>query len=297
MRATLLYNPNSGRANHQATIQRIAQALTTRNIPTTILATEGPNTAGQQALAADTDILFACGGDGTIHEVLQGLVNHPTTTLGIVPLGSANALARHLRLSLNPETAALQQLAHKPTTIPLGHITYTTAEGSQSRYFLSLAGAGPDGALVHNMRSTTKHQRGRSAYYLRAACLFATASFSPFDVTVNGHTEPAVSAMAVRIHSLGGLFSPLTPAGNLHHPQLQLTLTRPPAALSLPAWFALSYARLHALNPFTKTILTDQFHCAAGTRYPVHVQADGEFLGQTPMTVTLIPNALRMLLP
>jgi len=78
--------------------------------------------------AGEQTLCLACGGDGTIHEVLQCLASKtgkPTAALGIIPLGSANALARHLRLSLDPVKAALQQLqgalAHD-TRWPSSHI-------------------------------------------------------------------------------------------------------------------------------------------------------------------------------
>lgn len=305
-RALLLFNPASGRRRTQRlrTLEHVATALRARGLDVQIAPTEAPGTAGSQASAAATagiDIVFACGGDGTLHEVLQGLAFHPHTSLGVIPLGSANALARHLRLSLNPTRAALQQLSYAPRTIPLGHITFQTPTGPSSRYFLVMAGAGPDGALVYNLLSTRKHSLGRLIYYLRAARLFSTHHFSSFAVTHTlagvPSTQPAVSAMAVRVGDLGGLFSPLIRGASLEHPHLTLSLTSPPAHLSLPAWFALSWARLHRFNPYARTLRADTFHCAAGLSARVHVQADGEPLGTTPMTVTLIPDALRLLLP
>jgi diacylglycerol kinase (ATP) len=300
MRVVLLYNPNSGRPHDRlSTITRIAEALQQAQTEVRTSPTEGPNTAGRQAseLADTADIIFACGGDGTIHEVLQGIAHHPTCTLGIIPLGSANALARHLKLSLNPVEAALQQLARTSQSVPIGKVTYTTPKGNASRYFLVMAGAGPDGALVYNLRSTTKHRLGRLTYYLRAAHLFATTRFSAFEVTTPTGTHLAVSAMAVRVADLGGLFSPLIRGASLEDPHLTLTIARTPAALSLPAWFALSWLRLHHVNPYTLTLPTDTFTCGPGLTAPIQVQADGEHLGTTPMTVTLIPNALRLLMP
>jgi diacylglycerol kinase family enzyme len=58
---------------------------------------------------------------------------------------------------------------------------------------------------------------------------------------------------------------------------------------------------LHHLNPYAQTQHVDTFHCSASEPNPIpntiQVQADGEHLGHTPMTVTLIPNALRLLMP
>ncbi len=296
-RVVLLYNPNSGRSpgTRISLMEGIAQTLRSRALEVQIIATEGPNTAGQQAAHVQTDILFACGGDGTVHEVLQGLAFHPHTILGVIPLGSANVLARHLKLSLNPTQAALQQLTRQPRTIPIGKVTFATRYGEQSRYFLIMAGAGPDGALVYNMLATGKHRLGRLNYYLRSASLFLRHRFSRF--TISTQAAPCISAMAVRVADLGGLFSPLIRSASIDDPQLHLTTVTAPALLSLPAWFALSWARLHRHNPYLQASYVDTFHCSAGQAHPVQVQADGEHLGQTPMTVTLIPNALRLLVP
>ena len=298
-RATLLFNPHSGRSpqSRLRTIEQIAEALRRLSIETTIIPTDGPNTAGHQAAQVQTDILFACGGDGTVHDVLQGLVFHPHTTLGIIPLGSANVLARHLRLSLDPTQAALQQLTRQPKILPIGKVTFSTKDGEQSRYFLTMAGAGPDGALVYNMLATGKQRLGRLTYYIRSASLFLQNRFSPVTVTTPTETTHAISAMAVRVADLGGLFSPLVRGASIDDPQLQLTTLAAPAHLSLPAWFALSWARLHRRNPYVRIHHVDTFHCSAGHTHAVQVQADGEHLGQTPMTVTLIPSALRLLTP
>ncbi len=101
--------------------------------------------------------------------------------------------------------------------------------------------------------------------------------------------------MATRVADLGGLFSPLIRGASIEDSQLHLTKVATPAHISLPAWFAMSWARLHRHNRYVQTDTVDTFHCSVGETDPVQVQADGEHLGQTPMTVTLIPNALRIL--
>lgn len=303
-RAAILYDPNSGRPGERVqSVEGAGAALRRQNIDVNIVATIGPGTAGEQAaaLADDHDTIFAGGGDGTIHEVAQGLAFHPRAALGIIPFGSANALCRHVGIDLDPVRAVRQQFHYTPQTIPLGKIVYTTPKGEQSRYFLVIAGAGPDGALVYKMLTDSKRKIGRFAYYYRAARLFAKHRFGPFDVayTLQDGTVAsgaAVSAMAVRIRDLGGLFNSLARGASIEHQHLTLTIASPPARFSLPAWFATSWTRTRRWNPYIQTVHVDSFHCDAGTD-PVQVQADGEWLGQTPMTVTLIPNALRLLMP
>jgi len=301
-RILLLFNPASGkrRTERIRIIETIEQALRDEELDVCSIATAAPGTAGSQAAAACTegfDIVFACGGDGTIHEAIQGMAFQPGTSLGIIPLGSANALARHLRLPLDPLRAALQQLNSPSQMIPLGKVTYQSRAGEASRYFIVMAGAGPDGALMYNMLGSGKHRLGRAMYYLRSVELFFRQHFSAFTVTTPAESTLAVSAMAVRVTDLGGLFSPLIRGASIDDPQLHLTTMATPARLSLPTWFALSWARLHRCNRYVRTHAVDTFHCSIGETHAVQVQADGEHLGQTPMTVTLLPNALRLLMP
>jgi len=304
-RAVLLYNPHSGRPGDRiAKIEAVAAALRREGIDIRILATEGPRTASRQAMEAstDADIVFACGGDGTIHEIVQGIVFRPDVALGIIPFGSANVLARHLQLSLDPVRAARQQINRIPRTVPIGKVTFQTANGEDSRYFVVMAGAGADGALVYKMLATGKHHFGRATYYLRAAALFCRARFSSFAIHFKSpsgepQTVRAVSAMAVRVGDLTGLFSPLILGATVNHPKIVLTIAKTPARLSLPAWFAMSWARLHRWNRFVRTIEVEEFHCSAGHSNAVQVQADGEWLGRTPMTVKIVPDGLRLLMP
>jgi diacylglycerol kinase family enzyme len=164
-----------------------------------------------------------------------------------------------------------------------------------------MAGAGPDGMLVYRMLAAGKQRFGRSIYYLRAARLFLGSRFSTFRVCATLHDgsrleRDAVSAMAIRVGNLGGLFSPLARGASPTDEALQLTLTEPPSHLALPAWFATSWTRIHRWNPYTQHLRIADFTCSAAEPR-VHVQADGEWIGTTPMHVDLVPNALRLLMP
>ena len=148
-----------------------------------IVCTTGPGSAAAQAreASASADVIFACGGDGTVHEVLQGLVSEkaePACTLGVIPLGSANALARHLQLSLDPCNGSSAAGAWQSVHYFLGQDRLRFRHS----VFCRDGGAGPDGALVYSLLAQHKSQLGRLAYYLRAARLFATRRFRSFEV-------------------------------------------------------------------------------------------------------------------
>jgi YegS/Rv2252/BmrU family lipid kinase len=304
----LIYNPVSGRklSRRAEQIRQVAAALSDLGHRVEIVATTAAGTAtdqSRQAVRDGANTVFACGGDGTIHEVVQGLVSETGLTaaaLGIIPLGSANASARHLRLSLDPIKAALQQIDCTAKRIPVGRIKFD----GQVRYFTVMTGAGPDGALVYDLLTSHKSRIGRMAYYLHAARLFATRHFAPFAVAyVDAEsgarvTTTAVSAMAVRVDSLGGLFSKLT-SGSAHvqDATMKLLILSHPAWLALPLWFISGWLHIHGLNRFLRSVRVTSFSCRPLSSRSAHFQADGEWLGRIPMEVSLIPDALRMLMP
>lgn len=308
MRCVLIYNPVSGpkRNRRLEELQKAAESLSSFGHEVVLTSTIKAGSATAQATEAVRDgaeVIFACGGDGTIHEVIQGLVSEtgePTATLGILPLGSANALARHLGLSFTPAVAAIQSIQGEVRTIPIGKIRYD----SQSRYFIVMAGAGPDGALVYQLLSAQKSILGRTAYYLHAVRIFATHRFHPFEVEFTDTESKlttkhkAISIMAIRVDDLGGLFSKLarrTPS--VHQSNLEVIVLRPPALVSLPLWFTSGWLGLHHINPFLKLANVSSFSCRPVTQIAPHFQADGEWIGRIPMNVSLIPNALRILVP
>jgi diacylglycerol kinase (ATP) len=301
-RTVLVHNPAAGGGrNRMRLLQAAAEALRERGLTVDLLATVHPGSAGAQVATLDAEIIFACGGDGTIHDVVQGLAFRTDTALGILPLGSANALARHLRLPLDPVRAALAQLDLAPRTVPLGHIRYTTPDGERERYFLVTAGAGADGALIYKLTAANKLRLGRLAYYLLAAQLALTHRFPEFDLTCTPASSAVprrvVTAMAARVGDLGGAFRPLMRGTRLQDEGLRLAAVTSPARLSLPLWFAMSWMRLQAFNRYAFTGSVQSFTCGAGSGAQVPVQADGDWLGYTPMTVSVVPGALRILAP
>ena len=108
--AILLYNPLSGRRQGRrlADIESAASVLRSAGVQVSTAPTRGgADTSSQatEAIQAGCDVVFACGGDGTIHDVLQGLVG-TNATLGIIPLGTANSLAHDLGWPLSPANHA-----------------------------------------------------------------------------------------------------------------------------------------------------------------------------------------------
>ena len=124
-KAALIYNPASGQKHHLrlVLVQEAATALNAAGIATTLIPTEAAGSAGRQAgeaVVQGHDAIFACGGDGTVFDVLQGMVAHPDVPLGLVPLGTGNVLANDLGIPWKPGRAIAAQLGFKPRRIAVG---------------------------------------------------------------------------------------------------------------------------------------------------------------------------------
>ena len=117
-KAALFYNPLSGRRRTRrlANVEAALAVLRRGGVEAGAEPTQSQAGAGEQArqaIASGCDTVIACGGDGTAHDVLQGMVGSEAA-LGIIPLGTANALAHDLRLPLSPKGAARALLTATP---------------------------------------------------------------------------------------------------------------------------------------------------------------------------------------
>jgi diacylglycerol kinase family enzyme len=306
-RAALIVNAVAGRRKDlRVLVPELVQTLEKHGVQTDVTLTTvagEAQTLAANAAASGCDAVFACGGDGTVHETLQGIVK-TACALGVVPLGTANALARNLGLSLDPAQALRQQLGFVPRAISVAEARCIAKDGEARRYFTVMAGAGPDGALVYRALAGRGSKLGRGIYYTHAVRLFLTRRFPAFRVEFRRRGSDeweqrlAVSIMCARVADLGGIFSRLTRGGSLLDTELELVVVKPPAGIGLPAWFALNSVGLHARNPWVETVRVTEFRCVPLTSdQPVHAEVDGEWIGHLPMSVRLIPQAAWMLMP
>lgn len=114
-------------------------------------------TLAEESMKEGANIIVACGGDGTIHEIASCLVNSPVH-LGIIPIGSGNGLASSLHIPRDINTALGLLKGNKATSIDVGQVN-----GS---YFFSNMGIGFDAAVIYNFE---QHGSRRFGAYLKAA--------------------------------------------------------------------------------------------------------------------------------
>src|SRR5579863_1752186 len=233
--AALIYNPVSGRQDERrrAQVEAAAAALRQGGVQAAIVASRGPRQAGEQArqLVADgCGAVFACGGDGTVHDVLQGMV-FSNAALGIIPMGTANALAHDLGLPRHPARAARAALSATPQRIAVGRISFQDKESRvATRYFVIAVGVGVDADLFYRLHANMKQRMGMGAYYSEALRLWLTHDLGRFEAEFTDaqsgelRREAVSQALAVRISHFGGVLRRFAPGAALRRNDVQLVL-------------------------------------------------------------------------
>ena len=164
-RVALIENPASGSVSgrRKHVVKSALAALQEAGVDVEHVVLKGPGSGAalaREAVDLGCDAILVCGGDGTVHEVLQSVVA-TGVALGVLPLGTANALAANLGLAGSPEKAIRSLIEAARVEVPVGRITYRAQDGSeQSHYFTVAAGVGPDalvGEVLHLLVGRGRH--------------------------------------------------------------------------------------------------------------------------------------------
>ena len=309
-KAMLLYNPLSGRSLERrlADVQSALSVLQNAGIEASTAPTRAASDATEQtkrAIAEGCDTMFACGGDGTVHDVLQGIVG-TKAALAIIPLGTANCLAHDLRLPLSPAKAAQAALTAKPLRVAVGRIEYQDFSGDRaSRYFSFIVGIGVDAHVFYKLDPLIKRRFGAAAYCAKATRLWLTHKMKSFAVEIAGEEQAEVSQLlAVRIGNFGGVLRDLAPGASLERDDLRLVLFRTQRRVAYlryilrglfgAKWNVPGIELIHAAGAICRDLASS---AGAGSDSRILIEADGELLGTLPAKISLVPDAVTLLVP
>jgi diacylglycerol kinase (ATP) len=306
-RAALIYNPVSGRKHQQrlADIHAAVEALRHQDIDCEAIPTRAPGTAGEQAhaaIASGAEVVFACGGDGTIHEVLQGMINQPAA-LGIIPLGTGNVLGFDLRIPRNPAAAAHAAIKGERRRIAVGQIKYRNRAGNiAERYFLGMAGIGADALLVYRLSAELKTRYGLASFFLLGGWMLLRHRFERFRIELEKlsherqHIEVA-QVMAMRVRSLGPYMRDLAPSASLQGSELTLLISTTTNRLRIAKYVFSAALRRPRHVAGIELVQAQRISCYPGEDQRIYVQADGELLGYAPAEISVVPEAFTLLCP
>jgi diacylglycerol kinase (ATP) len=296
-RTFIIVNPAAGQDETKRLRHRLGGAFAERGAAFDLEVTQHAGHAAVLARqAADLGYRAVCvvGGDGTLAEAASGLAG-TGVPIAIVPRGTANQVAQNLGIPQPLDRAVETAVNGIATPVDLGRVN--------GRAFALVAGAGFDAAVMQRATRSLKERWGFAAYIYAAVKESLSASPARFRITADGRTLE-VDAVTVMLANVGELFSayiplrlPLAPSptNSWQDGLLEVVIIAPrnPPELARILWRTANRKfagddRLIHFQAREITIETDQ---------PVPVQVDGDPSGHTPVTATVEPGGLRVLLP
>ena len=284
--AVIIGNPNSGRAGDQDYLESHADILRSEGFSVEVLNTEHPNHATDLASQAGDRLVVAAGGDGTVNEVINGL--SPGATLGILPFGTANVLARELGLPLDAREACRRIVDGEETQVDVG---VATGPGGEERRFACMAGVGFDAKVVGDVSPREKRYLRGLAFQVAAFRVLFMNRFPPVEITAGDEVHVARFAIVANGHYYGGDYKVSGP-GLLTSGKLETVLVERVGSLLRPDvfWGIIFRKPLNSsMNSFRATEIRAK---SAGAHVPV--QIDGELWGELPMSFRVEPAALKV---
>ncbi|GAB4485454.1 MAG: diacylglycerol kinase family lipid kinase [Thermodesulfovibrionales bacterium] len=254
-----------------------------------MIETLGPGDATRIAAAACAErpsLVIAAGGDGTVNEVLNGMIGSETP-LAFFPLGTTNVLARELGLPTTVPEIVARILDAEPRPVSLGRIELPRS--GMSRHFCLMAGIGFDAASVYGMHKDVKKISGETAYILSGVRNVVYYSPEELTVSINGEERTCFSLIVGKASRYGGDFR-VTPGASLLSPSLHACFFEGHRRTDLLR-YACGIVRGKHLGYRDVRVIVARELSVQGT---AHVQIDGDYFGRIPARLSVAENALRL---
>ena len=297
-KALLIANPHAARTG-AAAVKGIEQVFRRTGWEVEVLATGGSGDARKLAeygVASGVDMVAVFGGDGTTMQAAAALVGSDVT-LGVIPGGTGNLLARNLELPSNPVKAIEAILRGSVRRLDLGRIDRFDGP----HYFAVACGAGADARVMAETPSRDKHKWGMIAYVATSLRILPEIRSVPYEITIDGEARELHAAVLL-VANCGYIIPPVIRLGQGVSPDdglLDLVVfhSNSVAGGFRAAWdFLRDASGTYGEDVFVGYARGQEISVRA-LDGPQPVQLDGEPGGETPFTATVVPGAIRVAYP
>ena len=252
----------------------------------------------REAARAGVRTLLIVGGDGTLNEAVNGLIQDDKPlgeiTIGILPVGTGSDFARALRLPRDPPAAAIHLMRRaQPQPLDVGRVDCVRGGRPATRYFANIAGLGFDGEVADRVNRAGK-SGGSLAYQTMLLRGLVTYQNKHVRLGVDGAMREGVMNSVIVANARyfgGGMFV----APNAHWDDglfdviLLGDFTKPEVVMNLPRL----YRGTHLTHRKVTELRAREVRVEAQER--MFLQAEGELVGEAPATFTILPKALKVL--
>jgi diacylglycerol kinase (ATP) len=290
----LIINPAAARAGERSS-RAIAEVLEGAGCHLTVLTTSGPGDAVElcrEAVREKADVVAVFGGDGTVMEALEGLVG-AEVPLGVIPGGTANLLAGNLRIPNNPAKAAQVVGKGRPRTIDIGRLETEEV----TKYFAVGAGAGYDAELMLGTSGDAKRRWGVGAYVSYVMRTAPNIRPIPFRVTIDGSCSE-LDAASVLVANCREIMPGILSLGHevaLDDGHFDTFILKAHGLLESASLVMQLMRRKVKQTEQVRRMRGREVHVECDTPQPV--ECDGDVVGTTPFTATIIPGGRTVMVP
>lgn len=302
----VVVNPVAGHGRTRRLWPAVARAMQEAGLTFDASFTSGPGdacTLAAEAARAGYSLVVAVGGDGTLNEVVNGLLasDAPRSSdvrLGVVSCGTGCDLIRTLGIPRG--VAGVSALAGgESRPIDVGQVTYRAPDGTPGRRcFVNAGDLGLGAEVARRVNRGSKRLGGFLSFFVGGAVSIVKVRFQPVEYVVDD--EPPVADVAGLVFVANGRYAA---GGMLFAPQAELDdglfdvvllreVSRPELLFDL---FPRVYRGAHLGHP--RVVHRKAARLVVSSPEPLHLEVDGELPGGAPAEFTLLPRAIRVAVP
>lgn len=305
----VVVNPTAGGGRMGRVWPRMAKALTARLGDLKVEMTDGPGQACDLArqLAMDgAELVIAAGGDGTVSDVVTGLLqarvaNGRTADLAVLAVGTGSDFARGLKLGADATRLAERIASGERRVLDAGRVSFVNDDGAlATRHFINIASLGVSGSIdrVVNAAKRSGYLPGKLTFLWHTVRALMGHRFETVRVTVDDGKplEARIALVAIANAPYFGGGMKIAPDAAPDDGMLEVVIVRAASKLRLIADLRLVYSGSHATSPSCvflrgRKIVVEPVGGAANASL---LDIDGESPGRIPATFEVIPNAITL---
>lgn len=289
-----IINPSSGRQSMEKKIDLLSKLLLDDGYILGRYFTKKKHDATKETIKiskGDWDLIVACGGDGTVNEVIEGIMkSERKIPISILPSGTVNDFASYLGIPKNSHDYFQMIKNENVMSVDVGKLN--------NEYFANVAAGGILANIGHQVDIESKTMFGRLAYYFEGVREITQDGFNPkpFRVRIASdeytNEEEILLFIVSNSSSIGG-FKKLVPEANINDGLLDVMIIRKSAITDLANIFFNILSGEHINHPNIKYFKTKSI--AIDSDSDIDVDMDGEYGGKLPATFQAVPKAIKIL--
>lgn len=291
----VIYNPSSGKELAAYKVFGIAETvMSVEDVEFSFYATKKKGDGEEAAIKAcqyGYDMIIACGGDGTVHEIVNGMMKCPSRPrLAIMPAGTVNDFAGQLNLPKARANFASLIMKYSFKTIDVGRIN--------DDYFVNVVGGGAFTSIAHKVTLDAKTILGKYAYYYKAAVQVPgeLEVCENIDYVIDGREYSFKTLLFLVINSAGaGGFKYLCPLAKLDDGLLDMVIFEKTNNADLFQIFTKVFNGQHITHPKVHYFQAENIKIFPENK--LLIDADGDPGGYSPAEITSVHNAIKILVP